>query len=116
MEKHTPKLKGIDFVLSSYVDLHIPAGSIVYCDIPYIGAKGYSFSKNFDHVRFWNWARLMVSMGHRVFVSEYNAPDDFICVWSQEVKSALSANGKSGGSKKSIEKLFIHKSQVTHDN
>ena len=41
-----------------------------------------------------------------MFVSECDAPDDFECVWSQEVKSLLSANGVCGGSKKSIEKLF----------
>ena len=41
-----------------------------------------------------------------VFVSEYDVPDDFECVWSQEVKSSLSANGVAGGNKVSVEKLF----------
>lgn len=112
MEKHIPKLEGIDFVSSSYVDLQVPASSIIYCDIPYLGAKEYAFSGGFDHTRFWNWARLMVSMGHQVFISEYQAPDDFVCIWHQEVKSSLSANGKSGKSKLSVEKLFVHKSQA----
>ena len=44
--------------------------------------------------------------GHIVFISEYTMPDDFKCVWSQEVKSSLSANGVSGGNKTSVEKLF----------
>ena len=38
--------------------------------------------------------------------------NDFICIWEKEVKSSLSANGKSGGNKNSIEKLFIHNSQL----
>ena len=112
MQKHIPKLKGIDFVSCDYIDLHIPESSIIYCDIPYAGTKEYAFSKGFEHARFWSWARLMVSMGHKVFISEYNAPDDFVCVWKQEVKSSLSANGRGGGSKASVEKLFIHKSQA----
>jgi DNA adenine methylase len=41
-----------------------------------------------------------------VFVSEYNAPNDFVCLWAKEAKSSLSANGKIGGSKISVERLF----------
>ena len=33
--------------------------------------------------------------------------DRFDCIWSKEVKSSLSANGKIGNNKNSIEKLFI---------
>ena len=44
--------------------------------------------------------------GHKVFISEYNAPKDFKCIWEKEVKSSLSANWKSGGNKNSTEKLF----------
>ena len=50
---------------------------------------------------------------HTIFVSEYNMPEDkFECVWSKEVKSSLSANGKSGGNKNSTEKLFIVKGDL----
>ena len=112
MEKHIPTLNGIDFVCSGFLDLKIPDNSIVYCDIPYKNTKQYAFSKGFDHDDFWDWAREKVNQGHKVFVSEYSAPEDFTCVWQQEVKSSLSANGKAGGNKKSIEKLFVHNSQV----
>ena len=38
---------------------------------------------------------------------EYNSKTyKFECIWQQEVKSSLSANGKAGGSKTSVEKLF----------
>ena len=43
-----------------------------------------------------------------MFISEYNAPDDFVCIWSQELNVSVAKNGKH---KKAIEKLFVHKSQ-----
>ena len=124
MKKHTPNLSGIDFIYSDYRDLDIPVNSIIYCDIPYKDSKAYATSRGFwdsledgillknDTVDFWQWARNKAEQGHKVFVSEYKAPDDFVCVWKQEVKSSLSANGKSGGNKKSVEKLFVHESQL----
>lgn len=111
LTKQLPDLEDVEFIYSSYLDLEIPDNSIIYCDIPYKGTKQYSTSKGFDHDTFWQWCNDKVNEGHEVFISEYHAPDDFVCVWQQEVKSSLSANGKSGGSKKSVEKLFVHKSQ-----
>ena len=55
---------------------------------------------------FWRWCRVRSSEGHKVFISEYNAPTGFSCVWEKEIKSSLSANGKCGGSKSSTERLF----------
>lgn len=115
MEKHIPKLKGIDFICANYDCLNIPKDSIIYCDIPYKNTKQYAFSKGFDHTAFWQWCREKAKQGSKVFISEYNAPEDFVCVWKQEVKSSISANGKSGKSKLSVEKLFVHKSQVESD-
>lgn len=99
------KLQGVDFFHCDYSELHIPDGSIVYCDPPYRGTTGYS--GGFDHDAFWDWCRDL-STRCKVFISEYNAPDDFKCVWSHTVKSSLSANGVAGGNKESVEKLFIH--------
>ena len=45
----------------------------------------------------------MASKGHIIFVSEYNAPDDFECVWQKEIVSSLT---QDTGSKKAVEKLF----------
>ena len=108
--KQAPNLKGVNFIHSDYADLAIEPHSLIYCDIPYKGTyseiEGYG-KLSFDHEAFWEWCREKTEQGHTVFVSEYNAPDDFECVWQQEVKSSLSANGKSGGSKKSVEKLFV---------
>ena len=107
IEKQKDKVKGlIIFMNEDYWNLDIPENSIVYCDPPYQYTKQYSNSKNFDHNSFWNWVRNISNQGHTVFVSEYNAPADFECVWQKEAKSSLSANGKIGGNKLSVEKLF----------
>lgn len=102
-------IKGVNFIHSSYSDLEIPPQSIIYCDPPYAGTTKYK--DHFCHDEFWQWCRDKSKEGHKVFISEYSAPDDFICIWQQEIKSSLSANGSRGGSKLSIEKLFIHKRQ-----
>ncbi len=110
IEKQSPGLSGVVFKSDCYQVLSIPANSIIYCDIPYKNTTKYK--DNFDHESFYLWCVEKVKEGHRVFISEYTAPDDFVCVWEKEVKSSLSANGKSGGNKKSTEKLFVHKSQA----
>lgn len=104
ISRQIPSLKGVTFSDKNYLDLDIPKNSIVYCDPPYQGVTEYSMS--FDHNIFWDWVREL-SKNNRVYVSEYKAPSDFKCIWSQELNSSLSANGISGGNKKSIEKLFI---------
>jgi len=101
--KQAQKLKGVQFKCSSYLELDIPSNSLVYCDPPYASTTGYSDAIN--HEEFWEWVR-EISKKNNVFVSEYNAPDDFDCVWSKVAKSSLSANGKSGSSQLSTEKLF----------
>jgi len=114
--KQLHKIRDIKFLYSSYNTLNIPSNSIIYCDIPYKNSKEYKSSKGFNHEDFYNWAREMVKQGHKVFISEYYMPDDFVCIWEKEVSSSLSANGKQGGNKKSTEKLFIHKSQYKEPN
>ena len=106
IEKQLPKMIGVQFENKDYTELEIPNESIIYCDIPYQGTKQYSTSKDFDHSIFWDWCREKAKQGHTIFVSEYNAPADFECVWQKEAKSSLSANGKIGGNKLSVEKLF----------
>lgn len=101
-----PKLKGVKFHNSSFDKLTMPDNSIIYCDPPYESTTRYADS--FDHSYFWQWVRQQ-SKEHTIFVSEYNAPNDFECVWQKKVSSSLSANGKVGSNKHSIEKLFIYK-------
>ena len=102
--KQFPLLRGVDFRHSSYQDLDVPANSIIYCDPPYKNTAEYKAVGSFDHIPFYDWCRQKHKEGHQVFVSEYQMPDDFICVWSKEVNNSLT---KDTGSKKGIEKLFV---------
>ena len=102
--KQIQKLKGVKFTNINYLELQIPPNSVIYCDPPYQNTTKYSHT--FNHSFFWDWCREKSKQGHTVFVSEYAAPDDFECVWQKEAKSFLSANGKIGGNKVSVEKLF----------
>ena len=92
-------LDGIKLVCSSYDALDIPANSIIYCDPPYNDTTKYKDS--FDSDAFWQWCRDKVKEGHTVYVSEYNAPEDFKCIWEKQINSNL-----GGTSKTATEKLF----------
>lgn len=87
-----------------YLELEIPSNSIIYCDPPYKGTTSYKTEK-FNHVKFWQWCRDKVKNGHIVFISEYNAPSDFKCVWQGEVKTNFSYQ-REKASHNAIEKLF----------
>lgn len=103
VKKQIAKMKEVYYCNASYVEIEIPENSIVYCDPPYANTTGYKDS--FDSKSFWEWVRI-TSKNNSVYVSEYVAPSDFECVWQKELKSSLSANGASGQSKTSIERLF----------
>ncbi len=51
----------------------------------------------------FDWCRNMSKKGHVVFVSEYQAPDDFKCVWQKELTNSMNQTKTY----KPIEKLFI---------
>lgn len=104
--KQLPDLDGITFTNKNILDIKPKVKSLLYCDIPYKDTKQYATSKDFNYKLFYQWCRDRKEDGHVVFISEYSMPNDFKCVWTQEVKSSLSANGVSGGSKVSVEKLF----------
>lgn len=104
LKKEMSLIQTVDFQTANYNSLDFE-NCLIYCDPPYKGTKTYNTSKNFNYEDFYNWCREQAK-SNIVFVSEYDAPEDFIEVWNQEVKSSLSANGVCGGSKKSVEKLF----------
>ncbi len=100
-QKQSPKLKGCKFDVVRYANLCPPPKSLIYCDPPYKGATGYK--QTFSHGHFWSWCRARVADGHTVFVSEYEAPSDWSCLWQGEIKSSLTIEH---GSKVGVEKLF----------
>lgn len=99
---HSDVLKNAILTSGSYDRFFIPKNSLVYCDPPYANTTKYN--SGFDTEKFWNWVRF-VSKENTVFVSEYNAPDDFACVWSMPIANTLDIKG----SKQSVEKLFKYK-------
>jgi DNA adenine methylase len=93
-------------VQAHYQNLELPPRSLIYCDPPYAGATNYEI--NFNHIEFWQWCREKSKEGHTIFISEYSAPGDFICVWKKDIVSSLT---KNTGSKTGTEKLFRIKSE-----
>jgi DNA adenine methylase len=102
IENQIPYIQGIEFYSGDYKTINYPPNSIIYCDPPYQNTKQYSTSKNFNYEEFWEWCRLMKLQGHQIFISEYQAPCDFICVWEKEVTNSMNTTLTY----KPIEKLF----------
>ena len=103
-------LKDIVFRSCDYkesVDLAIDSNTVIYCDPPYAGTKQYANAINFSYDDFWQTMREW-SKKNIVIVSEQNAPDDFKCIWEQEVSRSIKANDKS----KSTEKLFVYNNKL----
>ena len=105
ISKQIDSMKGVEFSSGDYFDLDIPSNSIIYCDIPYKDTKQYATSKDFNHEQFWDWCREKTKEGHQIFISEYNAPDDFICVWSKSITNSMNTDKTY----KPVEKLFTFK-------
>ena len=104
--KQQPNLIGIEFVCGDYRDLEIPSNSLIYCDPPYRGVRKYVGNVKFDSDVFWEVCRNWSKQGHIVFVSEYEAPTDFECVWSKEISASANNSIKTGQGLKAVEKLF----------
>lgn len=82
------RLMGIEFHSGDYRDFPIPPGSIIYCDPPY-AAVHQPYHERFNSEAFWSWVREMAG-SHRIYVSEYEAPDDFRCIWQKRTSSSQS--------------------------
>ena len=96
------------FINASYDEFDYPAGCVIYCDPPYRGTVGYEKEKRFDHAAFWDWVRKMSRKGHKVYVSEYAAPDDFRCVWSAEKPDGLGTCRTGYKQNRKVERLFVY--------
>lgn len=101
--KQSPQIQNIQFVCAPYQAIS-PTNSIIYCDPPYQKTTGYKTGK-FNHEEFFDWCREMQKKGNLVYVSEYQAPEDFICVWQGEIKTNF-ASQRTTHTHSQIEKLF----------
>ena len=103
------QLERLQQLQQDYRTVNILPNSVIYCDIPYKGTNGYrntSKKNNFDYEAFYDWCERQTNP---VFISEYSMPDDrFECIMEIETRSTLCATNNA---KKSVERLFIPKSQ-----
>lgn len=104
LENQADNLRGIEFLNNSYELIDIPQLSLVYCDPPYANTKQFANSSNFNTDLFWENMRTL-SLNSYVFISEENAPDDFIPIWEQAVLRSIKSTNKSTA----VEKLYIYK-------
>lgn len=99
--KQKDKIVDVVFINKSFEDIIIPNGSLIYCDPPYKGTTQYGTSKSFDHELFWAKVREW-NRNNIVLVSEYNAPEDFECIYEKSLTTTLDKNSR----KKDTEKIF----------
>lgn len=99
------------FIHGEYDKIDIPDNSFIYCDPPYANTKQYA--KSFNSAAFWDWCRYLLDNKEnvKILISEYNAPEDFICIWESSKQNKM---GKDNMNKR--EKLFIHNSQASKFN
>lgn len=105
--KQLPNIIDVEFICGDYRNIDIK-DAFIYCDPPYANTTKYSTGE-FDYNSFWNWCRAM-SKQNTVIISEYNAPNDFECIWSKENLANFNCNRGDDTKKKiRVEKLFTYK-------
>ena len=95
-------LNGVTFQHQNFLTLSNVKGAVIYCDPPYAGTTGYKTGA-FDSAAFWRKCRDL-SADNLIFISEYEAPEDFIEVWRKDVK--LEIRDGNNARKDRTEKLF----------
>ena len=100
-------LKDSELIHTDYKALN-PINMVVYCDPPYKGTTQYdkNIVGEFNHEEFWDTMRKW-SENNEVYISEYNAPDDFEVIWEKPIK--LDIRNKNNEKEARIEKLFKFK-------
>lgn len=100
------------FTCKDYRGVELPESCVVYADPPYNNTTGYGKEK-FNSDDFWGYMR-DISKNHIVFISEQNAPDDFMSIWEKPFTRTLDVNKENQF--KVTEKLFVHRDSVYFKN
>ena len=87
--------KGV-IIKRDYTDYKYVNGDVVYCDIPYVNTK-CEYNNGFDYNAFYDFARETPC-----FISEYQMPDDFVCIAEKHCITTMNDNFRS----KRVERLF----------
>lgn len=107
--KQAALLQNCKFIVSDFMTMTYNHNSIIYIDPPYANTTTYKNIK-FDYVYFWEWVRKMSINGYNIFVSSYEAPNDFECLFEKTICSSLTPNT---GAKVGKEKLFKYTKHLT---
>lgn len=105
IEAQIPYIKDIVLDVKDYLDFVPDSNSLIYCDPPYANTKQYANAMNFDYEKLWSTIREW-SNNNFVLVSELDAPDDFICIWSKDVQRSMKSTDNT---MRAVEKLFTYK-------
>lgn len=103
--KQIENMRDVKFIAGDYRQLKLPENSLIYCDPPYAAVKYYRYSAKFNSIAFWQWAIEQASIGHKIYVSEYEAPDNAHIkqVWEGEHRVYANKNKV----KTAVEKLYF---------
>jgi DNA adenine methylase len=104
LEAQMPNLQNIKWKCYDYINIKDISNYLIYCDPPYQGTTQYSkkLVGEFNSDEFWEWVREK-SKNNIVIVSELNAPNDFKCIWQQEILRTVDNTKRVN----TVEKLFI---------
>ena len=102
IKKQATLLKDIQFKCIDFREIHQDIKNyVIYCDIPYRNTTRYK-TDDFPYDDFYEWA-IKMSTHNWVFISEYNMPKGFKCIWEKEMKTNMSRDKKLINT----ERLFI---------
>ena len=110
--KQLPKLQDVLFMCEDYRTLNF-YDAVIYCDPPYQDTKKYH-QIIFDYDEFWEWCRIQ-SYDNFLFVSGYEAPDDFLCVWQKDVLCNFDSQRDENSNKHRTEKLFVFNKTIVNN-
>ena len=103
--KKMSTMADVEFDWRDYKSLFLK-GCLIYCDPPYANTTKYTGVPDFDSEEFWNIMRAW-SKDNDVYISEYEAPDDFVSVL--EIPTKTNIRDKSDNVCCRVEKLFKYK-------
>ena len=106
-KKDLPLLYDVHFICADYQVLDNYENCVIYCDPPYANTHKYNY-QSFNNEKFWTFCREL-SKKNYVFISEQEAPDDFITIWSKNI-----AHNIRGNYRIATEKLFIYKDGIAN--
>lgn len=95
-------LQHLNLTNKDYADVQIKENSVIYCDPPYKNTGKYRMDFNYEN--FYRWCGKQKQL---TIISEYNMPEDFICIAEKEKISLM----RSANRTTKIEKLFVPKHQ-----